>query len=78
VAEIAERPLYRVTCGDVGIKPEEVEKYLESVLHLARSWPAVQKQDKPVSFAGDQIGGVFGLDVVGHHSREASLSSHMR
>ncbi|CAG7954652.1 unnamed protein product [Penicillium nalgiovense] len=29
VAEIAERPLYRVTCGDVGIKPEEVEKYLE-------------------------------------------------
>ena len=33
VAEIAERPLYRVTCGDFGIKPEEVEKYLEFVLH---------------------------------------------
>jgi hypothetical protein len=30
---------------------------------FARSWPAVQKQDKPVSFAGDQIGGVFGLDI---------------
>ncbi|OQD82966.1 hypothetical protein PENANT_c019G05994 [Penicillium antarcticum] len=29
VADIAERPLYRVTCGDVGTKPEEVEKYLE-------------------------------------------------
>ncbi|KOS37343.1 hypothetical protein ACN38_g11872 [Penicillium nordicum] len=36
VAEIDERPLYRVKCGDVGIKPEEVEKYLETVLHLGK------------------------------------------
>ena len=35
VAEIAEKPLFRVTCGDIGTKAEEVEKYLESVLHLA-------------------------------------------
>jgi len=26
VAEMAEKPLYRVTCGDIGTKPEEVEK----------------------------------------------------
>lgn len=26
VAEIAEKPLYRVTCGDVGTEAEEVEK----------------------------------------------------
>jgi hypothetical protein len=26
VAELAEKPLYRVTCGDIGTKPEEVEK----------------------------------------------------
>lgn len=32
VAEIAEKPLYRVTCCDVGTKAEQVEKYLESVL----------------------------------------------
>ena len=38
VAEIAEKPLYRVTCGDVGTKPQDVEKYLESVLSLAQMW----------------------------------------
>lgn len=38
VAEIAEKPLYRVTCGDIGTKPEEVEKYLESVFYLAKIW----------------------------------------
>jgi SpoVK/Ycf46/Vps4 family AAA+-type ATPase len=32
VAELAERPLYRVTCGDIGTDPETVEKYLSSVL----------------------------------------------
>lgn len=26
VAEIAEKPLYRVTCGDIGTKAEDVEK----------------------------------------------------
>lgn len=26
VAEIAEKPLYRVTCGDIGTNPEDVEK----------------------------------------------------
>lgn len=38
VAEIAEKPLYRVTCGDVGISAEDVEKYLESALHLGKIW----------------------------------------
>lgn len=26
MAEIAEKPLYRVTCGDIGTEAEEVEK----------------------------------------------------
>jgi hypothetical protein len=26
IAETQERPLYRITCGDVGIEPTEVEK----------------------------------------------------
>ncbi|KAL9085703.1 MAG: hypothetical protein Q9165_007452 [Trypethelium subeluteriae] len=38
VAEIAEKPLYRVTCGDIGTRPEDVERYLESVLHLGKIW----------------------------------------
>jgi AAA+ superfamily predicted ATPase len=38
VAEIAEKPLYRVTCGDIGTQPDKVEKYLESVLNLGKIW----------------------------------------
>lgn len=41
VAEMAERPLYCVTCGDIGTEPEQVEMYLESVLHLGKIWDCV-------------------------------------
>jgi len=40
VAEVAEKPLYRVTYGDIGTDPEGVEKYLESVLYIATMWKA--------------------------------------
>lgn len=46
VAEIAGKPLYRVTCGDVGTTVEEVEKYLESVLYLGRIWGCVVLLDE--------------------------------
>lgn len=46
VAEIAERPLYRVTCGDMGIDPEGVEKYLDSVLHIGTVWNCVVLLDE--------------------------------
>lgn len=46
VAEIAEKPLYRVTCGDVGTKAEDVEKYLESVLYLGKIWGCVVLLDE--------------------------------
>lgn len=46
VAEMAERPLFRVTCGDIGTKPEDVEKYLESVLHLGKIWGCVVLLDE--------------------------------
>jgi SpoVK/Ycf46/Vps4 family AAA+-type ATPase len=41
VAEFAEKPLYRVTCGDIGTDPESVEKYLESVLFIGSTWGCV-------------------------------------
>ncbi|KAK3325261.1 AAA family ATPase [Apodospora peruviana] len=41
VAELAEKPLYRVTCGDIGTDAEAVEKYLESVLYIGTIWKAV-------------------------------------
>lgn len=38
VAKVAEKPLFRVASGDIGTKPEDVEKYLESALPLGESW----------------------------------------
>ena len=46
VAELAEKPLFRVTCGDIGTQPEDVEKYLESVLHLGKIWGCVVLLDE--------------------------------
>lgn len=38
VAEFAEKPLFRITCGDVGIEATNVEKYLQAAFHLAKIW----------------------------------------
>lgn len=46
VAEIAEKPLYRVTCGDIGTEPREVEKYLQRVFHLGKIWDCVVLLDE--------------------------------
>lgn len=41
VAEIAEMPLYRMTCEDIGKNAETVEKYSNTVLHLGKTWNCV-------------------------------------
>lgn len=46
VAEIAEMPLYRVTCGDIGTNTEAVERYLNTVLHLGKIWDCVLLLDE--------------------------------
>ncbi|KAI2610545.1 P-loop containing nucleoside triphosphate hydrolase protein [Hypoxylon sp. NC1633] len=46
VAEIAQKPLYPVTCGDIGTEPEAVETYLESVLHIGKTWGCVVLLDE--------------------------------
>ncbi|KAI0403448.1 hypothetical protein F4802DRAFT_599046 [Xylaria palmicola] len=46
VAELAEMPLYSVTCGDIGTSPEAVEKYLNSVLNLGKKWNCVLLLDE--------------------------------
>ncbi|KAI1390037.1 uncharacterized protein F4822DRAFT_400596 [Hypoxylon trugodes] len=55
VAELAEKPLYRVTCGDIGTKPEDVEKYLESVLHLGHIWGCVVLLDEADVFLEERV-----------------------
>jgi SpoVK/Ycf46/Vps4 family AAA+-type ATPase len=46
VAEIAEKPLYRVTCGDIGTDAEGVEKYLDAVLLVGTIWNCVVLLDE--------------------------------
>ena len=46
VAEIAKKPLYRVSCGDLGTDPTKVEEYLESVLYLGKLWDCVVLLDE--------------------------------
>ncbi|OBT88775.1 hypothetical protein VE02_02394 [Pseudogymnoascus sp. 03VT05] len=46
VAEIAQKPLYRVTCGDIGTSSEAVEKYLDTVLTLGHMWKCVVLLDE--------------------------------
>ncbi|KXH29519.1 hypothetical protein CSIM01_06252 [Colletotrichum simmondsii] len=50
VAEIAKKPLYSVTCGDIGTDPAKVEKYLESVFHLGKIWDCVVLLDEAEVF----------------------------
>ncbi|KAK8007838.1 hypothetical protein PG989_001828 [Apiospora arundinis] len=46
VAEIAEKPLYRVTCGDIGTAADDVEKYLQTVMYLGKIWDCVLLLDE--------------------------------
>ncbi|KAJ4329481.1 hypothetical protein N0V84_000116 [Fusarium piperis] len=50
VAEVARKPLYPVTCGDIGTEPEQVEKYLQSVFHLGKIWDCVVLLDEAEVF----------------------------
>ncbi|KAH8655432.1 hypothetical protein BX600DRAFT_469621 [Xylariales sp. PMI_506] len=46
IAEFAEKPLYRVTCGDIGTEPQRVERYLETIFHLGKAWDCVLLLDE--------------------------------
>ncbi|KIM95508.1 hypothetical protein OIDMADRAFT_106443 [Oidiodendron maius Zn] len=50
VAELAERPLFQVTCGDMGTSPKEVEEYMNSILRLGRNWNCVVLLDEADTF----------------------------
>lgn len=41
MAEIAEMPLYRVTCGDIGADADAVEKDLAFILRFGKAWNCV-------------------------------------
>ena len=64
VAEIAEKPLYRVTCGDIGTDPINIEKYLESVFYLGRIWDCVVLLDEADVFLEQRSLSDLGRNVL--------------
>ena len=46
VAEIAEMPLYPITCGDIGTEADRVEEYLQLVFDLGKRWNCVLLLDE--------------------------------
>jgi hypothetical protein len=52
VAERSRVPLYSMSAGDLGIKPNEVEKNLERALELCRMWNAMLLLDEADVFLG--------------------------
>ncbi|KAI9661876.1 MAG: hypothetical protein M1821_009115 [Bathelium mastoideum] len=50
VAEYARKPLYRVTCGDIGTSPGAIEEHLKNALALGKMWDCVVLLDEAEVF----------------------------
>ena len=46
VAEMSEKPLYRITCGDIGTTAKEVEAQLTGIFSLGKTWGCVLLLDE--------------------------------
>jgi len=46
VAELCNRPLFQITCGDIGTEPKDVEKNLDDNFRLAHRWGCVLLLDE--------------------------------
>ncbi|KAI3320472.1 hypothetical protein HD806DRAFT_234015 [Xylariaceae sp. AK1471] len=55
VAELAEKPLYRVTCADMGTDALQMEKYLQTILHLGHHWDCVLLLDEADIFMEERV-----------------------
>ena len=54
VADSFEKPLYQVTCGDVGTDPERLEERLEEIFDYAVTWGAILLLDEADIFLQDR------------------------
>jgi len=50
VAEVTRRPLYVISAGELGTKPEDVDVKLTEILELAQTWNAVLLLDEAEVF----------------------------
>ncbi|MCJ1463470.1 hypothetical protein MMC07_002077 [Pseudocyphellaria aurata] len=54
VADSFEKPLYQVTCGDIGTNPERLEQRLEEIFDYAVTWGAILLLDEADVFLQDR------------------------
>ncbi|OAA41806.1 ATPase, AAA-type, core [Metarhizium rileyi] len=59
IAEDAERPLFTIHSGHMGMNLEEIEAYLDSVLQLANKWDCVLLVNEADAFLGARDEGDF-------------------
>lgn len=62
VASYTGRPLFPITCGDIGQTASDVERNLESIFHLARKWGCVLLLDEADVFLAKREKGGGGID----------------
>ncbi|KAL2839543.1 hypothetical protein BJX68DRAFT_279366 [Aspergillus pseudodeflectus] len=41
LAELVEKPLYRITCADLGTEPKETERCMKTALYLGKRWDCI-------------------------------------
>jgi len=46
IADLLHQPLYKVTCGELGTRPEDVEYKLSEIIELSHSWNAIVLLDE--------------------------------
>lgn len=52
IAELLKRPLYMVSTGELGTRPDQLETELNKILDVAHSWGAVLLLDEADVFLG--------------------------
>lgn len=62
VASYTGRPLFPITCGDIGQTAFDVERNLEAIFHLARKWGCVLLLDEADVFLAKRERGGDGID----------------
>lgn len=58
IAELLKRPLYMVSTGELGTRPDQLETELNKILDVAHSWGAVLLLDEADVFLG-MLKGIF-------------------
>lgn len=71
VAAFTKRPLFPITCGDIGYEPDEVEKNLDKHFSLAHKWGCVMLLDEADVFLTKRSVSrppYTGYDAISNHS----------